>query len=39
MLRTGYANADIALQVGFSSQNHLNQQFKRRTGMTPKQVR
>lgn len=31
--------ANIALQVGFSSQSHLNQQFKRFTGMTPKQVR
>ncbi|WP_343327993.1 AraC family transcriptional regulator [Leptolyngbya sp. CCY15150] len=39
MLRTGCANADIALQVGFSSQSHLTQQFKRLTGMTPKQVR
>ncbi|WP_199349909.1 helix-turn-helix domain-containing protein [Nostoc flagelliforme] len=28
-----------ALQVGFSSQSHLTQQFKRLTGMTPKQVR
>ncbi|WP_317112454.1 AraC family transcriptional regulator [Chroococcidiopsis sp. SAG 2025] len=33
------AIADIALQVGFSSQSHLTQQFKRVTGMTPKQVR
>ncbi|WP_375541564.1 helix-turn-helix domain-containing protein [Halomicronema sp. CCY15110] len=39
MLRTGCANADIALQVGFSSQSHLTQQFKRVTGMTPKQIR
>ncbi|MGJ3248741.1 MAG: helix-turn-helix domain-containing protein [Elainellaceae cyanobacterium] len=39
VLRTGCANADIALQVGFSSQSHLTQQFKRLTGMTPKQVR
>jgi AraC family transcriptional regulator len=31
--------ADIALQVGFSSQSHLTQQLKRFTGMTPKQVR
>jgi AraC family transcriptional regulator len=31
--------ADMALQVGFSSQSHLTQQFKRITGMTPKQVR
>ncbi|WP_347269517.1 AraC family transcriptional regulator [Trichocoleus sp. FACHB-90] len=30
---------DIALQVGFSSQNHLTQQFKCLTGMTSKQVR
>jgi AraC family transcriptional regulator len=37
--RTDLAIADIALQVGFSSQSHLTQQFKRVTGMTPKQVR
>jgi len=37
--KTDLAIADIALQVGFSSQSHLNQQFKRLTGMTPKQVR
>ncbi|WP_199317135.1 helix-turn-helix domain-containing protein [Chroococcidiopsis sp [FACHB-1243]] len=36
---TDLAIANIALQVGFSSQSHLNQQFKRFTGMTPKQVR
>ncbi|WP_407885079.1 AraC family transcriptional regulator [Scytonema sp. NUACC26] len=29
----------MALQVGFSSQSHLTQYFKRFTGMTPKQVR
>ncbi|MCC5655110.1 AraC family transcriptional regulator [Nostoc sp. XA013] len=33
------AIADIVLQVGFSSQSHLTQQFKRITGMTPRQVR
>jgi AraC family transcriptional regulator len=37
--KTNLAIADIALQVGFSSQSHLTQQFKRITGMTPKQVR
>jgi AraC family transcriptional regulator len=37
--RTDLAIADIALQVGFSSQSHLTQQFKRVTGMTPKQIR
>ncbi len=37
--KTDLAIADIALQVGFSSQTHLTQQFKRVTGMTPKQVR
>jgi AraC-like DNA-binding protein len=31
--------ADIAIQVGFSSQSHLTQQFKRFIGMTPRQVR
>jgi AraC-like DNA-binding protein len=30
--------ADIALQVGFSNQSHLTQQFKRLTGITPKQI-
>jgi AraC family transcriptional regulator len=37
--KTDLAIADIALQVGFSSQSHLTQQFKRVTGVTPKQVR
>jgi AraC family transcriptional regulator len=37
--KTDLAIADIALQVGFSSQSHLTQQFKRITGMTPKQIR
>ncbi len=37
--KTDLAIADIALQVGFSSQSHLTQQFKRITGMTPKQFR
>lgn len=37
--RTDLAIADIALQVGFSSQSHLTQQLKRFTGMTPKQIR
>jgi len=37
--RTDLAIADIALQVGFSSQSHLTQQFKRLTGVTPRQVR
>lgn len=36
---TDLAISDIALQVGFSSQSHLTQQFKRVTGMTPKQIR
>ena len=31
--------ANIALQVGFSSQMTLTQQFKRLTGVTPKQIR
>jgi AraC family transcriptional regulator len=39
LAKTDLAIADIALQVGFSSQSHLTQQFKRLTGMTPKQVR
>jgi AraC family transcriptional regulator len=36
--KTDLAISDIALQVGFSSQSHLAQQFKRVTGMTPKQI-
>jgi AraC family transcriptional regulator len=39
LAKTDLAIADIALQVGFASQSHLNQQFKRLTGMTPKQAR
>jgi AraC family transcriptional regulator len=39
LAKTDLAIADIALQVGFSSQSHLTQQFKRLTEMTPKQVR
>ncbi|MEH2276461.1 MAG: AraC family transcriptional regulator [Nostoc sp.] len=31
--------ADIAQVVGFSSQSHLTQQFKRLTGIRPKQIR
>jgi len=37
--KTDLTIADIAFQTGFSSQSHLNQQFKRITGMTPKEVR
>ena len=37
--KTDLAIADIALQVGFSSQSHLTQQFKQVTGITPKQAR
>jgi transcriptional regulator GlxA family with amidase domain len=37
--KTDLTISDIALQVGFSSQSHLNQQFKRLTGITPKQIR
>ena len=39
LLKTDLTIADIAFQVGFSSQSHLTQQFKRFTGMTPRQVR
>lgn len=38
-LKTDLSITDIALQVGFSSQSHLTQQFKRLTGITPKQAR
>lgn len=37
--KTDLVIANIALQVGFSSQSHLTQQLKRLTGMTPKQIR
>jgi transcriptional regulator GlxA family with amidase domain len=37
--KTDLAIADIALQVGFSSQSHLTQHVKRFTGKTPKQIR
>jgi AraC family transcriptional regulator len=37
--KTDLAIADIASQVGFSSQSHLTQQFKRLTGITPKKIR
>jgi AraC family transcriptional regulator len=37
--KTDLTIVDIAFQTGFSSQSHLNQQFKRITGMTPKEVR
>ncbi|MBD2234961.1 helix-turn-helix transcriptional regulator [Phormidium tenue] len=37
--KTDLAIADIALQVGFSSQSHLTQHIKRSTGKTPKQIR
>jgi AraC family transcriptional regulator len=33
--KTDLAIADIAFQVGFSSQSHLTQQFKHITGVTP----
>lgn len=39
LLKTDLSITDIALQVGFSSQSHLTQQFKRLTGITPKHVR
>jgi AraC family transcriptional regulator len=39
LLEANAAISDIALQVGFSSQSHLTQQFKCLTEMTPKQVR
>jgi len=38
LAKTDLSIADIALQVGFSSQSHLTQQFKRFTGITPKQM-
>jgi AraC family transcriptional regulator len=35
---TDLAIANIAFQVGFSSQSHLTWHCKRLTGMTPKQI-
>ncbi|MEH2080317.1 MAG: helix-turn-helix transcriptional regulator [Nostoc sp.] len=37
--KTDLMIANIAQLVGFSSQSHLTQQFKRLTGITPKQIR
>ncbi len=39
LLKTDLMIVTIALQVGFSSQSHLTQQFKRLTSMTPKRSR
>jgi AraC family transcriptional regulator len=39
LLKTDLAIADIALQVGFSTQSHLTRHFKHIIGVTPKQVR
>ncbi|MER3588988.1 MAG: AraC family transcriptional regulator, partial [Mastigocladus sp. ERB_26_1] len=30
--------ADVALQVGFTSQSHFTRHFKRLVGVTPKQL-
>jgi AraC family transcriptional regulator len=38
LLTTDLAITSIAFQVGFSSQSHLTQHFKRLTGSTPKQI-
>jgi AraC family transcriptional regulator len=37
--QTDLTIANIAFQVGFSSQSHLTRQLKCLTGLTPKQVR
>jgi AraC family transcriptional regulator len=39
LTKTDLAIADIASRVGFSSQSHLTEHFKRMTGITPKQIR
>jgi AraC family transcriptional regulator len=36
-MRQEMAIADIALNVGFANQSHLNLHFKRLVGVTPKQ--
>lgn len=36
LLRRGVAIADVATQVGFVDQSHLNRHFKRSLGITPK---
>jgi len=38
VIENGFGDRRLPLQVGFS-QSHLTQQFKRATGLTPKQVR
>lgn len=39
LMKTDLTIADIAVQVGFSSQSHLTQHFKSLIGVTPKQIR
>lgn len=39
LLKMSHSLADIALQVGFSSQSHFSRQFKKATGYTPRQFR
>jgi AraC family transcriptional regulator len=39
LLKGGIAIADIATQVGFANQSHLNLHFKRLLGVTPAQIR
>jgi AraC-like DNA-binding protein len=35
MLKDGIPIAEVALQLGFTDQSHLNRHFKRMTGITP----
>jgi AraC-like DNA-binding protein len=39
LLRTDHSLAEIALEVGFSSQAHFTDQFRRATGSTPHRYR
>lgn len=39
LIYSPYSLADISLQLGFSSQSHLNTAFVKATGMTLKQYR
>jgi AraC-like DNA-binding protein len=35
LLRAGASIADVAMDLGFSDQSHLNRHFKKLTGITP----
>ena len=39
MLRSGCAPLQVALQLGFADQSHLNRQFKQSYGVSPGEYR